>query len=242
MKERVKFPDLKSSLRYAILGGTYGFFFICMFASLKTSSNLNTSIIYTSIPFITALFLMLGFQERTSKKRLSILTIALVGTLWVIFEGDLGKLLSLEVSEGDLIFFIGTISMGVHIPLVKKLYRGESIYHYTFYSLAFSSLILGVVLLFLDVDIAKETLSYSLDVWLGSAYLGIVTTAITFVIIQIVSQHLNPVNLIAYNYLVPIVVIIIDLILGESFPDIILIPGVLVTLWATYKLQRVRDE
>ncbi|MGD8835229.1 MAG: DMT family transporter, partial [Desulfobacteraceae bacterium] len=50
-----RLPGWRDLVRYCVVGGTYGFFFILMFQALKETSPLNTSTIYTTLPLLTML-------------------------------------------------------------------------------------------------------------------------------------------------------------------------------------------
>jgi hypothetical protein len=98
-------PGLRDLGRYAVVGGSYGFFFILMFEALKTTSPINTSTIYTTLPLMTAL---LGGMtgEPVRLRQLGILGLSMAAALWVVFRGDWERMAALEFSRGDLLFFL----------------------------------------------------------------------------------------------------------------------------------------
>jgi drug/metabolite transporter (DMT)-like permease len=100
----VRFPGWKDLGRYSVVGGSYGFFFILMFQSLKETTPLNTGTIYTTLPLMT---MLLGrfLGEPLRLRQLGVLALSMAATLWVIFRGDVDRMLAFQVSRGDLIFF-----------------------------------------------------------------------------------------------------------------------------------------
>ena len=98
-------------------------FFWLMFLSLRWTTALNTSVIFTLVPGISGIYSAIILQERLGRYRLLALLFAMAGALWVIFHGDLSKMLSLQLGKGDLIFFYGCLFMAAYTPLVKLLQR-----------------------------------------------------------------------------------------------------------------------
>ena len=98
--------DVKISalLRYSLVSGVLVAFFWTMFLALRTTTALNTSVIFTLVPAISALYARILVGERLHG-RLPALLLAAVGALWVIFRGDVGQFLTLDWNQGDLIFF-----------------------------------------------------------------------------------------------------------------------------------------
>ena len=82
-----RLPGWKDWGRYAVVGGSYGLFFILMFQSLKETSPLNTSTIFTTLPLMTMLLGRL-LREPLHLRQLGILSLSMAATLWVIFRGD----------------------------------------------------------------------------------------------------------------------------------------------------------
>jgi drug/metabolite transporter (DMT)-like permease len=77
--------------------------------------------------------------------------------------------------------------------------------------------------------------------WLGVVYLAVFTTIITFFLTQYAVPYLGPTKVMAYSYLYPGLVLVIDLLLGHGLPPPRVIPGVLVVLVAMIFLQRAKD-
>ena len=225
-------PGWRDLVRYATVGGSYGLFFVLMFQSLKTTSPLNTSTIYTTLPLVT---MVLGslVGEPFQVRRLWVLALSMVATVWVIFKGDPSRIRALHFNQGDLIFFMGTFCLAVYLLSMKKLQRNESKIHFTFYSLFFATLVLmGTAILRtggLNVP-GPHT-------WLGIAYLAGPSTALTFWILRYTATRLDPTKIVAYTFLTPSAVAAIEWVLGISTPEWSVIPGIGLTLVAVWLLQ-----
>jgi len=232
VKNRKKKPGWSDLGRYSIVGGSYGLFFVLMFQSLKTTSPLNTSTIYTTLPLFT---IILGaFLGETFRiRQLWVLALSMLATLWVIFRGNISLMLGLEFNQGDIIFFLGTLCLAVYLLSMKKLQRDESKIHFTFYSLLFATLVLMITAIFRTGSLALP----DPETWLGIAYLAGPSTAVTFWILQYTATRLTPARIVAYTFLTPSAVAAIEWGMGLSYPDWSVIPGIAITLAAVLLLQ-----
>ena len=77
-----------------------------------------------------------------------------------------------------------------------------------------------------------------LSLWLGVAYLAVFTTIVTFFLTQYAVPVLGPTRVMAYSYLYPGLVLVLELALGHGLPPLPVIPGVLVVVVAMFVLQR----
>ena len=230
--EDFRLPRWKDWGRYAVVGGSYGLFFILMFQSLKETSPLNTGTIFTTLPLLTMLLGRL-VGEPLRLRQLGILSLSMAATLWVIFRGDLDRMLEFQVSRGDWIFFLGTCCLAVYTLSMKKMQRDESKVCFTFYSLLIATLALLVVAVWRNGGLPFP----ESGVWLGIAYLAGPSTAVTFWILQHTAPRLGPSRVVAYTFLTPSAVVALEWGLGLSSPDWIVLPGIAITLLAVWLLQ-----
>jgi len=222
--------------RSALISGCLVVFFCCMFLSLRYTSALNTSVIFALVPSISALYALLFLREKLLKGQLLALAFGMIGVVWVIFRGDLALLLAMDWNKGDLIFLGGCFAMGLYTPLVKMLHRGEPMAILTFWVLVSGSLWL---LPFAGSKLTSvDWAAVPLFAWTGVAYLAVFTTIITFFLTQYCVAYLGPTQVMAYSYLYPGLVLLIDLALGHGLPPLRVIPGVLAVLTAMVVLQK----
>lgn len=224
--------------RCALISGCLVIFFCCMFLSLRYTSALNTSVIFALVPSISGGYALLFLGERLRREQLLALACGLIGVIWVIFRGDLSQFFAMQWNKGDVIFLGGCFAMGLYTPLVKLLHRGEPMAIMTFWVL-----VTGSLWLLLFAGSKLSTVSWSavpLYVWGGVAYLAVFTTIITFFLTQYGVTYLGSTRVIAYSYLYPGLVLIIDLALGHGLPPARVIPGVFVVLVAMVVLQNTR--
>jgi len=232
--------SLTALLRYSIISAVLVVFFWCMFLALRYTSALNTSAIFTLVPSFAGIYAIFLNKERLGKARLAALLLGVTGALWIIFRGDLDMLTSMAWNRGDLIFLGGCLVMGLYTPLVQKLHRGEPMVQMAFWITVTGTLWLlipgGTKLM--EVELAE----ISSKVWYGVFYLAIFSTIITFFLTQYCILFIGPTRAMAYSYLYPGLVLIIDLIFGGLWPGIQIIPGILIVLIAMLVVQSMKTK
>ncbi len=223
-------------VRCSIISLCLVIFFWCMFVSLRYTTALNTSIIFTLVPSIAGLYALILLKERLTEAKLVALACGMAGAVWVIFRGDIGQLLAMQWNKGDLVFLAGCLAMGLYTPLVRLLHRNEPMVVMTFWILVSGSIWLlpvsGRQMLTMDWGAIPPT------IWLGVAYLALFTTVITFFLTQYSTTFIGPTRVMAYSYLYPALVLLLDMFLGKGLPEFKVIPGVLVVLVAMFVIQR----
>ncbi|MFA6756252.1 MAG: DMT family transporter [Sulfurospirillaceae bacterium] len=238
-------PNRRSKLfttlpRAFIISLFYSLYFMIMFEALKTTTVLNTGTIYTLVPFATALLSYFIFKEKIDKKRLFAFLIGAVGTLWVIFEGNLELFLKFNLQEGDGLFFFGSLSMCIYSILLKALYKNDDLL-----VLVFSTLLGGIFWMSIGTLYFKTgwgSFSINIEFIFCLLYLAIATTIVTLYLLQSATVVLGPVKVMSYVYLNPIIVAVLMLFLeGKSIP-LVLIPGILLSVLATFMLQLSKSK
>ena len=232
-------PGAAALFRYSLISAALVGFFLLMFLSLRVTTPLNTGVIFTTVPGISGLYSWFLLRERLGSYRLLALGFAMAGAIWVIFEGDIQQLLRMQLNQGDLLFFAGCLLMALYMPLVKLLHRGEPMAVMTFWILVTGCLWL---LLFACTKLTVTPwTSIPTKVWVGIAYLAVFTTIITFFISQWATLHLGPTRVMAYSYLYPPLIILIEWFLHHEMPPLKTMIGILIILPAIIIVQQGRD-
>lgn len=239
-KEGLSLPSARQLGGYsAISGATVGFFW-CMFEALRYTSAINTSVIFTLVPGISAIYSAVFLKERLGSSRLWALFLGMLGALWVIFQGDLDRLLTLDVNHGDILFLAGCFLMAAYTPLVKKIHRQESMLVMTFWVLATG---FGWLVILSASQLASvEWQAIKIEIWSGIVYLAVFCTVITFYLTHMATPYLGPTRVMAYSYCYPAFVLLINWFLGNGFPPLITLPGVAVVSLTIIILQRGASE
>jgi drug/metabolite transporter (DMT)-like permease len=232
----LSFPGWRSVGRYSLISGALVGFFWLMFLSLRITQPLNTGVIFTTVPGISGVFSWFLVKEKLGKPRIFALILAMTGALWVIFEGNLSRLLALQLNHGDLLFFSGCLLMALYMPLVKLFHRGEPMAVMTLWILVTGTVWLLLFSLHRFPAVSWATIPSS--TWLGIAYLALFTTIITFFISQWATLHLGPTRVMAYSYLYPPLLVLIEWGLHRHFPPPSTLIGILIILPAMVLVQQ----
>lgn len=216
--------------RYGILGGLMGIYFVTMFVALKITAPVTTGAMFTLIPLMSAGFGLVFLGQRTGPLVLASLLIAAAGALWVIFRADLTALASLAIGRGEAIFFFGCAAHAAYAPLVRRLNRGEKVLEFTAWTILGSLVVVGIYA-------TPELVSTHFDglppiVWAAVIYLSVVTTAGTFLLIQFASMRLPASKVLAYGYLTPSFIILIEGFIGHGWAPPSVMAGAAVTACA----------
>ncbi len=216
--------------RFVILGGVFAIYFVLMFEGLKTATPVSTAAVFTLTPVMSAGFGYLLLGQRMTGRLALALGIGAAGALWVIFRGDMAALARFEVGRGEAVFFVGCTAHALYTPLVRRLNRGESPVVFPVGTFLAGSVIVG---LFGARDIAAtDWFALPSLVWVVLAYLAVVTSALTLILLQFATLRLPSAKVMAYTYLTPAFVILWEAALGNDLPPLRVLPGVVLTAGA----------
>ncbi len=235
----LKLPTGRTLLRYSIISFTLTGFFWLMFLSLRSTTALNTGVIFTLVPGISSIYSAILLRERLGKYRIIAMIPATIGAIWVLFQGSLERLLAFDLNPGDLIFFCSCLLIAFYTPLVKLLHRGEAMAEMTFWILVTGS---GWLLLFSGYRLpAVPWGDITMRVWAGIIYLAVFCTIITFFLSQLSTLYLGPTRVMAYSYLYPPFILALDWIFGHQLPPLQALPGVALIVVAMFIVQHGSD-
>ncbi|MBO8086544.1 MAG: DMT family transporter [Marichromatium sp.] len=235
-RARLRQETLRVLPRALIMGLFYSLYFMAMFHALKTTTVLNTSTLYTLVPFLTAVLSWVIFREKIGSRKLLVFAIGAVGTLWVIFEADIGRLIQFSLQEGDGIFLAGSFSMCLYAISIKFLHRNDHPLVLVFCTLIGGSLWMGLGLLLLQEPLDWHVLT--MEHWGYMLYLSIGTTIVTLYLLQSATIALGPVRVMSYVYLSPAMVACLAYCWEGKTISWIVVPGILLSALATALLQR----
>ncbi len=237
---RIPFSVPAAPWRYAVMGGLMAYYFLTMFIALGITAPVSTSAVFTLMPILTGFFGYLILRQVVRPMMALSLVFAGLGSIWVIFRGDVNALLSFDVGPGEMIYFTGCIAHAIYAPLISRFHRGEPIMVMTFFTLLATAL---WSVLFGLGDIAQtDWFHLPAIVWLVLAFLAVFPTAATFLLIQYANLRLPASKALAYGYLVPVNVIVIEGLSGHGWVSLPVMLGALVTCLALVVLYFAREE
>lgn len=227
---------LQAPWRYLLLGGAFAGYFVLMFEGLKTAPAVAASAVFTLTPIMAAGFGWLLLRQRMTGHLAVALALGGAGALWVIFRGDLAAMARFQIGRGEAIYVIGCALHALYTPLVRKLNRGEG----PLIS-SLGTLVAGGILTAVWGWGALTATAWGrlpAIVWITIFYVAIFASAITTMLVQYAALRLPSAKVMAYTYLTPLWVIVLEAALGKETPGIVLLPGILATLGALALLLR----
>ena len=212
--------------RMLVLGALNAVYFVSMFIALTMTAPVATSAVFTLIPLMTAALGFFLLHQRVNAAVLLSLVFAGLGSVWVIFRGDLNAIAAFDVGKGELVYFVGCFCYALYAPLVRRFNRGESALVSSFWTLAAATICIA---LFGIRDIlATDWLHLPALVWWVLAYLAVFPTALSFFCLQYASLRLPASKVLAYGYLTPVFVIVYEGLLGHGWASLSVAFGALV--------------
>ena len=221
---------LSAPWRYGLLGVLFAIYFVTMFEGLKTAPPVSAAAVFTLTPVMSGIFGYLLLRQLFGARIMVALGLGAMGALWVIFRADIAALMAFEIGRGEVIFFWGCIAHAAYTPLVRVLNRGEPILVFTFWTLSFSTVIIGVWG-WRDL-VATDWGALRPLVWITLLYVAIAASAMTVFLVQFASMRLPSSKVMAYTYLTPSWVLIWELALGQPVPSLMVLGGVGLTMLA----------
>jgi len=213
--------------RYAILSGLMSFYFLTMFVALSLTTPVSTSAVYTLTPIVTVVFGYLILKQILRPVMAISLLFAFIGSVWVIFRGDIEAIVAFNIGKGEMIYFLGCVAHAMFTVLLPKFNRGEPLPVSTFFILLGNAV--WISLYGFSSILATDWLHLPAIVWVAIAYLVVFPSAITFVLVQYAAQRLPASKVMAYGYLVPVFVIAFEGAIGHGWVSIGVAAGALVT-------------
>lgn len=242
LSPHIKMSDLAkvrvAPWRFIVLSLVFSSYFIFMFEGLKTAATVSASVIFTLIPIMSAIFGYLLLRQIASRRMILALLIGSLGAIWVVFKADIGNLWAFNVGKGEIIYFVGCMAHGLFIPLSRKYNWGEKPIVTTFTILVVGGLMMGIY--GINDIISVDWLNLPPIFWAGLLYLAVFNSAITFYLIQYAALVLPAAKVMAYNFLTPAWVILIEVYLGNDWPPSLILLGVGFTIIALILL--LKDE
>jgi drug/metabolite transporter (DMT)-like permease len=225
MKVKITLP--KEPWRYVVLGLLMAIYMFTMFKALEFTSPVATGAVFTLMPLISAGFAWFLMRQHTKPAVLVSLIVAAIGAVWVIFRGDINAIIGFDVGRGEAIYFIGVVAHAAYAPLLRLFGRGEPAIFVGFWAVAATGawlLIPGIPAL-----IHTDVLSFPAEVWVAIVYMAVATTAATFMLLQYASMRLPASKTLAYGYLTPSFIIVLEGLLGHGWVGLTIWAGALVT-------------
>ena len=180
----------------------YSLYFIAFFKALEITTALNTGTLYTLVPLVTAILCIFFFKERISPFQLLIYLCGIMGTVTIVFKGELSLLLHFSINRGDFIFLSAVLFMAIYSILTKFLHHEEDdVLVLVFMTLIGGCLWMFAALMLMDIPLQWERITGNALFYM--LYLVIGATLLTVYLTQKASIVIGPKKVMAYVYINP---------------------------------------
>ncbi|WP_041962446.1 DMT family transporter [Sulfurospirillum cavolei] len=180
----------------------YSLYFIAFFKALEITTALNTGTLYTLVPLVTAILCIFFFKERISPFQLLIYLCGIMGTVTIVFKGELSLLLHFSINRGDFIFLSAVLFMAIYSILTKFLHHEEDdVLVLVFMTLIGGCLWMFAALMLMDIPLQWERITG--NALFDMLYLVIGATLLTVYLTQKASIVIGPKKVMAYVYINP---------------------------------------
>jgi len=220
VRREYQLPSIKVFACYAVLSFCLVFYFWSMFKALDSTTALNTGTLFTLVPAFTALIANRVFKTKVERRVGFALFLGAVGATWAVLKGDINLLLTLSLNSGDGIFILGCISLAFYGPFINY-FKGKGLLAASSVAITFWVMFIGCVML-LAITLIEQRGHLGWGALSGRdllvlLYLAIFTTVITFWQVQYCTPILSATVVMSYSYLVPSIVLLVDVLaFGQS--------------------------
>ncbi|MCE5342630.1 MAG: DMT family transporter [Eubacteriales bacterium] len=237
---RLKLQSRRHEL-YLLGAGLSGvtLYFLFEYIALTYTSSANCSVIISSAPFFVALAMrFLLREERLNRSFFIGFVVAMVGVSMVSFAGRSLKLNPL----GDVLCILAAISWAFYSVCIRKL-EG---YGYNMMLITRRIFLYGLLFLLPIIAVTGFSVTpadiLNTDTLLSILFLGLVASALCFVMWNTAVRLIGPIKTSAYIYLTPPVTIIFAYIILNDPIHPLAIAGAALTLFGLFISQRRTPE
>ena len=199
---------------------------------LKYAGATDAAILAAMAPVFIALLAWLCLGERVSRRQVAGIFMAFSGSVLVATNGSLeGLVLNPARLYGDLLVLLTGLSWAVYsISLKRLLNRYTPVTVLTFSTIAGTLFLFPLALLEFPVNWAAIDMSG----WLNVLYLGLLASALAYLIWNTVLTRVTAVTAGIYLYLLPVITALIATLFLREIPGPYTIIGGIIVLLGTY--------
>jgi len=238
-KNNVKFKsrDIIEMSLVGLLGVTA--FALFLFYGIQLSTASNGSLLANTQPIFTTLIAPLIISESFSLSRILGAVIGLVGIALVVTGGNFTRL---DLSEahylGNLLLVLSALSMSIYSILIKKHIGNYGGLIPTFLTMVSGTLFLSFPILIIEGGF-ENILTICLHDWLLLLYVGVVGTAIVYLIFNSALKHLGVIRSVGFKLFIPVFGVLFSVLMLREKPGFFVILGAAIVIGAVFFIQRI---
>ncbi|WP_139491533.1 DMT family transporter [Brevibacillus dissolubilis] len=224
----VEKPDWQKAVKsnwLALIGmailGVAGYNLV-LYSALEYTTATNAALVSALNPGVIVLFSVFLLKENISRIQVTGFIVSLIGALVILTQGNIGKLIQLEVNKGDLLMIAAVLMWTFYSIIGKKLTMPPITA--TAVSSLFGTVILAPLAIAQGIEIEKVTMLGAS----GILYMAIFASVCSFVLWNVCVRAIGASQAGIFLNLIPFFTAIISGILGEKIMVAQVIGGVLV--------------
>ncbi|QJW46130.1 DMT family transporter [bacterium BFN5] len=223
------------------IGGTF-LYHALFFSCLKYTTAINSSLIGSTNPMITALLAALLIKERMSTVRAFGTLLSLFGVILTVTHGQWSVLANFEFNSGDLLMFAAVCSWAGYSLFSRKVMQ-----HYQLSPLMLTAYTFLICTIFsIPFVLWENPATYlpqaTLGGWLSILYMSIFASVLGYLFHFMAIQKIGAAKAAIFINLVPVFTIVQSIvILGEAF-DLLKLISALIIISGVYLTTRPEPE
>ena len=204
-------------LRDILLLGLAGIFGLvlnqcCYTIGLSITSPINSSIVTTSMPIFAMILSAIILKEPITAKKAGGVFMGFSGALMLILTSATADNSKVGDIRGDLLCMFAQLSFAFYLSMFNRLIKRYSVFTVNKWMFTFAAL---VITPFTYSDIAAIPFaSITLRTWLETAFVVVVCTFFCYILTMQAQQVLRPTVVSVYNYVQPLVAVIVSVLTG----------------------------
>ena len=184
----------------------------CYTIGLSITSPINSSIVTTSMPIFAMILSAIILKEPITAKKAGGVFMGFSGALMLILTSATADNSKVGDIRGDLLCMFAQLSFAFYLSMFNRLIKRYSVFTVNKWMFTFAAL---VITPFTYSDVAAIPFaSITFRTWLETAFVVVVCTFFCYILTMQAQQVLRPTVVSVYNYVQPLVAVIVSVLTG----------------------------
>lgn len=186
-----------------------------IYVGLQYTSAINSLLLQSFFPIMVPVLAFIFFRERLTLRQTGGILVSLAGTLWLVAQGDLDRLLSAQFNVGDLWIFVAVILYAGYTLLLR--FR-PVVHPLSFLAITFG---IGFIMLlpFFLIELSYQpALTLTSDLMISYLYLAVFPSVVSYLFFNEAVVMIGATTAGLFSHLMPVFGSLMAIIfLGETF-------------------------
>ena len=202
-----------------------------LFTGLQFTEATNGALIMALSPIITSLITSIAYRTLPGYGQLISLVVSLGGVFLVITQGDIHRLIGLQLNHGDILIFCGMLAWSLYTFWTQQISRWMPLIPYTIMGMISGAVVIAIVCLTkAEIHPWDTLISSSPRVIMEVVYIGVFGTVAGYLLWNNGVRHLGPAKASLFFNCVPVFSVLTSFMLGQPITRIQLVGMTIVIL------------